>query len=169
MCVLYLKLLSPYWMHMHEFILIFMHPTPCINFLGNAEWSALRYLSELCCVDGPSGVGRATFPVVRDHLVWPTTGSPAMGLWSSNWTCGSPSLPSGREDAFLPLQRSAEQLQQRELPRAAVPSEEQLWALHAVSGRPHTLHKVLHPADKHVFLDTVYRISFTRGPCRHCH
>ena len=27
----------------------------------------LRYLSELCCVDGPSGVGRATFPVVRDH------------------------------------------------------------------------------------------------------
>jgi len=25
----------------------------------------IRYLSELCCVDGIAGVGRATFPMVR--------------------------------------------------------------------------------------------------------
>lgn len=28
----------------------------------------LRYLSELCCVDGPSGAGKATFPVVSALL-----------------------------------------------------------------------------------------------------
>lgn len=28
----------------------------------------IRYLSELCCVDGIGGVGRAAFPVVRHTL-----------------------------------------------------------------------------------------------------
>lgn len=29
----------------------------------------LRYLSELCCVDGPLGAGQATFPVVSVFFV----------------------------------------------------------------------------------------------------
>uniref|UniRef100_A0A672FQJ9 Gamma-tubulin complex component 6 n=1 Tax=Salarias fasciatus TaxID=181472 RepID=A0A672FQJ9_SALFA len=44
--------------------------TPCtlslltISFLFRKVGRQLRYLSELCCVDGPLGVGKATFPVV---------------------------------------------------------------------------------------------------------
>ncbi|XP_071753562.2 gamma-tubulin complex component 6 [Centroberyx gerrardi] len=34
-----------------------------IGFLFRKVGRQLRYLSELCCVDGPSGVGQATFPV----------------------------------------------------------------------------------------------------------
>ena len=55
----------------------------------------LRYLSELCCVDGPSGVGRATFPVVRDHgLV--TIRHPCMSvvMQLTVWLL-PPSLPQG--------------------------------------------------------------------------
>uniref|UniRef100_A0A672FU03 Gamma-tubulin complex component 6 n=1 Tax=Salarias fasciatus TaxID=181472 RepID=A0A672FU03_SALFA len=43
--------------------------TPCtlslltISFLFRKVGRQLRYLSELCCVDGPLGVGKATFPV----------------------------------------------------------------------------------------------------------
>uniref|UniRef100_A0A8C7IG73 Gamma-tubulin complex component 6 n=1 Tax=Oncorhynchus kisutch TaxID=8019 RepID=A0A8C7IG73_ONCKI len=40
-----------------------------IGFLFRKVGRQLRYLSELCCVDGASGVGQATFPVVKVYVL----------------------------------------------------------------------------------------------------
>lgn len=46
----------------------------------------LRYLSELCCVDGPLGAGQATFPVVSDILSANCNMSSIMAVFSlSDW------------------------------------------------------------------------------------
>uniref|UniRef100_A0A3Q2NNJ8 Tubulin gamma complex associated protein 6 n=1 Tax=Fundulus heteroclitus TaxID=8078 RepID=A0A3Q2NNJ8_FUNHE len=49
-----------------------------IGFLFRKVGRQLRYLSELCCVDGPSGSGQATFPTVRALL------SPTLFVWLSS-------------------------------------------------------------------------------------
>uniref|UniRef100_A0A665X8I8 Gamma-tubulin complex component 6 n=1 Tax=Echeneis naucrates TaxID=173247 RepID=A0A665X8I8_ECHNA len=56
-----------------------------IGFLFRKVGRQLRYLSELCCVDGPLGAGQATFPVVSDLL------SSNCNMWDvSSVLCGSP-------------------------------------------------------------------------------
>lgn len=54
----------------------------------------LRYLSELCCVDGPLGAGQATFPVVSDILSANCNMSSIMAVFSlSDWMSAQCHVP----------------------------------------------------------------------------
>lgn len=90
------------------------HPNPSLDWVLTQTFTAWllcfyqRYLSELCCVDGPVGAGHTTFPVVSILLSVNGNTSATVAV-SVRWVWRlAMSFSSGSETLVLPVQRSAE-------------------------------------------------------------